>query len=115
MVNLIPTKINAQKQDQIVVVEWNDGHVSHYPFQLLRAGCPCVECRGGHDQMTADPSEDVFDVQIQDSAAIHLVNLALVGSYGMNFQWEDGHQEGIFHWDYLRKLCPCDLCRRGTK
>lgn len=111
MENLTPTKLDVQKKNSILVVEWNDGHVSSIPFQLLRAGCPCVECRGGHDQMTPDPDPAVFDTQMEDSPAIHLRNLSLVGAYGMTIEWEDGHHHGIFQWNYLRKLCPCSECR----
>jgi DUF971 family protein len=34
-----------------------------------------------------------------------------VGRYAISFRWNDGHQSGIYSWDYLRRSCQCDLCR----
>ncbi|MBI9051293.1 MAG: DUF971 domain-containing protein [Anaerolineaceae bacterium] len=111
MQSLSPTKIDAKKAERILVVEWNDGHASAFPFGLLRAGCPCVECRGGHDKMRSDPEPSVFNQELPESSATNLADLSLVGSYGLNIQWNDGHHHGIYQWDYLRKLCPCEQCR----
>jgi DUF971 family protein len=36
-----------------------------------------------------------------------------VGRYAIRFTWNDGHQHGIFAWDYLREICPCDECKAG--
>ncbi len=33
--------------------------------------------------------------------------VAQVGNYAIRFNWNDGHQHGIFSWDYLREWCPC--------
>ena len=112
---LIPIKINAQKKENLLRVEWDDGHVSPYPFVLLRAACPCAECRGGHENMHSEPTPDMFEMLLPESPAIHLENLSLVGSYGMSVLWQDGHQNGIYHWHYLRLLCPCETCRLGRE
>jgi DUF971 family protein len=37
--------------------------------------------------------------------------VAPVGNYAIRFNWNDGHQHGIFSWDYLREWCPCPECR----
>ncbi len=106
-----PKNITAKKTTRKVIVTWQDGHESVYPFHLLRAGCPCAVCRGGHENMKPDPDEAVFDVQLPDSPATQLVNVEAVGNYGVTFVWGDGHREGIYSWHYLRALCPCQSCR----
>jgi DUF971 family protein len=112
MINgLAPTKIDANKSKRVLLIEWNDGHHSEIPFGLLRAGCPCVTCRGGHENMHEDPDPEVFDMDLPDSPATNLAGISLVGSYGLNIQWSDGHTHGIYQWAYLRKLCPCSGCR----
>ncbi len=108
---MIPIKINAQKKDSLLHIEWDDGHMSQYTFLLLRAACPCAECRGGHDNMHSEPTPEMFSFQLPDSPAIHLETISQIGSYGLSILWQDGHQHGIYSWHYLRKLCPCETCR----
>lgn len=108
---LKPVEIIADKNEKVLTVRWSDEHESRYPFSLLRAGCPCVVCRGGHEKMSQDPDPAVFDVPLMDTPASRLVSARAVGAYAIAFSWEDGHDEGIFTWDYLRALCPCEICR----
>jgi DUF971 family protein len=106
-----PSSLTANREQKQLVVLWDDGHTSRYTFSLLRAGCPCAECRGGHDKMGFTPDPLVFTVELPDSPATRLKTLVPVGSYAISPVWEDGHDYGIFHWSYLRALCPCAECR----
>lgn len=108
---LNPDKISANRTSGILTINWNDGHVSDYPFGLLRAACPCASCRGGHENMSSEPDPEVFFQIMPDSEATHLKSLEGVGSYAISFEWEDGHHFGIYNWAYLRKLCPCAECQ----
>ena len=106
----IPTSITANRQKGELTILWDDGHVSVYPFFLLRNACPCAECRGGHENMSAEPDPLLFGQTGEDSAATRLKNIVAVGNYGINIEWEDGHHYGIYNWGYLRRLCPCPQC-----
>jgi DUF971 family protein len=112
-----PINITVNKKTREVTINWDDGHVSVYPFGLLRAGCPCAACRGGHENMRAEPDEGVFQQQLEDSPATHINNVKAVGSYALTIVWEDGHDYGIYNWHYLRALCPCaeDRARYNNK
>ena len=33
------------------------------------------------------------------------------GNYALHIAWNDGHSSGIYSWDYLRRVCPCDECK----
>ncbi len=107
-----PTGITADRTKSAMTIHWNDGHTSIYPFELLRAACPCASCRGGHENMRPEPDEDVFDRRIGDSIQTRMKRIAPVGSYAIMIEWEDGHSYGIYNWYYLRKLCPCEECRQ---
>lgn len=107
-----PTGITANRQTREMTIKWNDGHISVYPFSLLRAACPCASCQGGHENMHSEPDEAVFQTQLVDSAQTRITQVEAVGSYGITIGWEDGHHFGIYNWHYLRKLCPCPQCRR---
>ncbi|MGZ6346457.1 MAG: gamma-butyrobetaine hydroxylase-like domain-containing protein [Anaerolineales bacterium] len=107
-----PVSITANREKKEFTVTWDDNHVSLYPFSLLRAGCPCAECRGGHDKMGDTPDPSVFFWEMSDSPVTRITNVLPVGSYGITPVWEDGHDAGIYKWDYLRALCPCGECRK---
>lgn len=106
-----PTSMTANREKKEMTVAWDDGHASFYPFSLLRAGCPCADCRGGHDRMGNFPDPAVFETNLPDSPANRLKTIVPVGAYAISPVWEDGHDSGIYRWDYLRALCPCPQCR----
>ena len=106
-----PASITANRGKKELTIVWDDGHTSLYTFSLLRAGCPCAECRGGHDKMVDTPDPSVFTANLPDSPATCISNVVPVGSYGITPVWEDGHEAGIYRWEYLRALCPCGECR----
>lgn len=110
---IFPAEITVNKKTKELIITWNDEHISTYPFALVRYACPCAECRGGHEQMSAEPPQEVFYMPIEDNPSTRLVKVENVGSYGLTIEWEDGHHFGIYNWHYLRALCPCPACR-GT-
>ena len=106
-----PVGITANRPTRRLEIQWADGHLSSYPFGLLRYACPCAECRGGHDNMRSDPDPLVFFMPEEDTPATRITNLERVGAYAITIHWEDGHHFGIYNWNYLRMLCPCQQCR----
>ncbi|MEW5869976.1 MAG: DUF971 domain-containing protein [Chloroflexota bacterium] len=115
MSSLRPTGITADRQKGDLTITWSDGHTSLYPFSLLRYGCPCAECRGGHEHMGSEPDPEVFHQPLDDTPATRIQNVELVGSYAITITWEDGHNYGIYNWHYLRALCPCPICRGAVE
>lgn len=85
-------------------VLWQDGHRSVYPFVYLRRQCRCAGCIDEWSgQMRLDPkkiSEDIKPLQT-----------APVGNYGIRFDWSDGHSTGIYAFESLRSICPCEDCK----
>jgi DUF971 family protein len=106
-----PIGVSADRSARVLTVQWDDSHVSAYPFSLLRHACPCAECRGGHDKMSAKPDPEVFYLPDEDTPSTRMVTIEGVGAYALTIQWEDGHSYGIYNWNYLRALCPCAECR----
>jgi DUF971 family protein len=108
-----PKNITADRTMAILTTVWSDGHVSVYPFGLLRAACPCAACRGGHENMSPEPDEAVFSIKWPDGPEARIVSIEQAGAYGIILVWEDGHRFGIYNWHFLRALCPCEECRSG--
>ena len=109
-----PIDITVKRQSGEFIITWDDGHISRYPFSLLRYGCPCADCRGGHENMSNEPDKQVFTLPLEDSNRTRIKNVEQVGSYAISIEWEDGHNFGIYTWSYLRSLCPCPICRGET-
>lgn len=86
-------------------IAWEGGHVSVYPFRLLRRACPCAACR---DEFTGEPKLDPASVP-ED---IQGLDVRLVGLYALSISFSDGHGTGIYAFESLRKLCPCPECRK---
>ena len=111
---VLPKEITANRQQAILTILWSDGHVSDYPFGLLRAACPCASCRGGHENMSAEPDPSVFLFHLPDGPATKIRKVEGAGSYAIIIEWEDGHHFGIYNWHFLRALCPCKDCRKSS-
>lgn len=108
MNSIKPTGITADRNERVLIINWNDGHVSRLPFAGLRKECPCVNCKGGHDYMGTPPDPIVVRDTVDDS--INIEEIQAMGSYALSFLWSDGHWEGIYTWQYLREACPCPEC-----
>lgn len=79
-------------------IEWKgDDGVSNYKARDLRLACPCASCV---DEHTGAPLLDPKTV----TDDIFLVDVELVGRYGLSFTWSDGHRTGIFAWPMLKQL-----------
>ena len=109
-----PINITANRPALEMVITWDDKHVSTYSFSLLRAACPCAQCRGGHENMKSEPDPGVFNVILDDSPKTRVSTVKATGSYALTIVWEDGHDYGIYNWHYLRALCPCPICRSNA-
>ena len=103
--------ITADREAAKMTITWADGHTSVYPFYLLRAACPCAQCRGGHENMRSEPGAEVFAALPEAGPRTRLTNVRPTGTYAITIVWEDGHDYGIYNWHYLRALCPCPICR----
>ncbi len=110
-----PTGIKVDTNQRTLSIRWNDGHKSVYSFTLLRNACPCAECRGGHENMGHAPDPGVFTLPEEDTPRTRLEDVQAVGGYAIVLYWGDGHQYGIYNWDFLRALCPCEQCRAGVE
>ncbi len=111
MSTIKPANITVDRNTRRVIIDWSDDHSSSYLFSLLRFACPCAECRGGHERMGSLPDPEVFSLPDEDSPRTNIRNLEAVGTYAMSIEWLDGHNYGIYKWQYLRALCPCQDCR----
>ncbi len=102
---ITPTNITLDQKTGTLIIDWSNNQSCQYPIGPLRLACPCVECRGGHENMGKhnDP-ENLLD--LIPTRPYQVERLELVGNYALQFFWDDGHHTGIYTWDYLYRLCP---------
>jgi DUF971 family protein len=94
-----PTEINHIRTRGAVRISWDDGHVGEYAQEYLRGYCPCALCQGHGAQrrFNAVPGATLQEIRA-------------VGNYAIELRWHDGHSTGIYTFDFLRSICPCEAC-----
>lgn len=98
---------DARIEEGAFEIEWADGHHSVLPLALLRARCPCATC----SEIREAPPDPFRVLTASEAAAVpELRDIEPVGRYGLRLVWRDGHDTGIFTYEYLRGLCPCAEC-----
>ena len=110
-----------------VDITWADGHASHYDFPYLRDACPCATCNderekkaeaerkeansphthGGSSTIPLPTTSPVFPMFKPKARAQSATS---VGSYAIQINFSDGHNTGIYSYDQLRSICPCQAC-----
>ena len=92
---------------------WNDGHESSYTFTWLRDACPCAMCdeerTGSGRAIGAAPKPEPGTLPMY-RPPVRPNEITPVGKYAISFKWNDGHQHGIYSWEFLRDHCPCAEC-----
>lgn len=88
----IPTALTVRKQSRVLEIAFDDGAAFSLPFELLRVYSPSAEVRGH------GPGQEVLQTGKRD---VELTALEPVGNYAVQPHFSDGHNTGIFTWDYL--------------
>ena len=110
-----PAKVRVKKSEGTgVEIDWRDGHKSSWSFRWLRDACPCATCREEREASGRKPGEP--KPKAQTLLAMYEeppkpVEVTPVGKYAIKFKWNDGHEAGIYSWEYLRSVCDCEACR----
>ena len=89
-----PVLLTPIPEERILRVLWDDDAMCDYPFSYLRGWCPCAVCQG-------HVGERRFVEEVEDP---QLASIDMVGNYAVNPTWADGHETGIYTFEYLRSL-----------
>ena|SRR5215471_17816013 len=101
----VPLPVEIKKTSpREITVWWDDGHVSVFNTKYLRSECSCATC-----------VSEVTGLRILDprtvSEDLTVTGAEHVGRYGVRFVFTDSHDSGIYTWERLREICPCDECK----
>ena len=110
-----PTSVKVHvKNGAGVDIVWMDGHSSHYEFPYLREQCPCATCndeRGKKEEVAAKQTTQFAPLPMYKPKTL-AQSATPVGNYALGISFTDGHSTGIFSYEYLRAVCPCQECAK---
>ena len=99
---LTPTGLTLHERSRMLEVSFDDGRVFRLPFELLRVYSPSAEVRG-HGQ-----GQEVLQT---GKRQVTITALEPVGHYGVRPTFSDGHDSGIYTWEYLAQLGADQVAR----
>jgi DUF971 family protein len=91
----IPTRIVAHRQARELEIAFGEDEVYRLSFEFLRVHSPSAEVRGH------GPGQEVLQVGKRD---VDITAIEPVGNYAIQPRFSDGHDTGIYSWDYLYHL-----------
>ena len=87
-----PVSITAHGQSRVLEIAFSDGATFRIPFELMRVYSPSAEVQGH------GPGQEVLQTGKRDVA---IVDIEPVGNYAVKPTFSDGHDSGLFTWEYL--------------
>ncbi len=93
-----PSGVELVERENRLYINWSDGRVTQYPVDWLRWQCPCAICRG--EMGVPGRLDFVKELSPQETT---LQGAEPIGRYAIMFFWGDGHHDGIYTYDWLRR------------
>lgn len=90
-----PTDIRLHQLSRLLEVHFDDGATFRLPCEYLRVYSPSAEVRGH------GPGQEVLQTGKEQ---VNIVGIAPVGQYAVKLSFSDGHDTGLYSWDYLYEL-----------
>ena len=93
MTSPIPTSIKLRKASRTLELQYADGQQSSLPAEFLRVHSPSAEVQGHGQPILQTGKQNVA-----------LTGVAPAGNYALKLVFDDGHDSGLYSWDYLYQL-----------
>ena len=91
----VPTLIELHQKSRVLEIGFSDGKTFSLPYEFLRVYSPSAEVRGhGPGQETLQVGKKEVDIKAAEP----------VGTYAMVLIFSDGHETGIYTWEYLHNM-----------
>ncbi|MFA6013668.1 MAG: DUF971 domain-containing protein [Gallionellaceae bacterium] len=92
---MIPTEIILHQQSRMLEIAFDDDVRLKLPFEFLRVFSPSAEVRGH------GPGQETLQTGKRD---VLLTGVEPAGNYALKLIFDDGHDSGLYTWEYLREL-----------
>ncbi|HUU26104.1 MAG TPA: DUF971 domain-containing protein [Methyloceanibacter sp.] len=90
-----PTELKLDKDKRALFVTFDDGKSFALPAEMLRVLSPSAEVQGHSPEQR---------VTVPGKKNVRILRLEPVGNYAVRIGFDDGHDTGLYVWDYLRDL-----------
>lgn len=90
-----PTEIRLRKTSRVLAVSFDDGAQFELPFEYLRVYSPSAEVMGH------GPGQETLQTGKED---VSITAVEPVGHYAVRLVYSDGHDTGLYTWQYLHEL-----------
>ena len=90
-----PTALTVHSESRMLEIAFSDASVFKIPFELMRVYSPSAEVQGH------GPGQEVLQTGKRE---VNVIELEPIGNYAVKPVFSDGHESGIFSWDYLHHL-----------
>jgi len=91
----IPTEITLHQKSRVLEIAFADGKHFKLPYEFLRVYSPSAAVRGH------GPGQEVLQIGKKD---VEITQLEPVGTYAVQPVFSDGHDTGLYSWDYIYSL-----------
>ncbi len=99
MENIYPVQI--KKEENKLVIKWNNNRIQEITLQELRDGCPCANCKG---ESVLFQNYIPIKTPFKPAGFYEIEKIEAVGNYAIQIKWKDGHDTGIYSWEVLRGI-----------
>ena len=93
---MIPSNVVVHQQTEVLELSYENGNTYRLPFELLRVLSPSAEVQGH------GPGQETLQTGKRD---VLIANIEPVGHYALKPSFSDGHDSGLYSWDFLQYLC----------
>ncbi|MEE9322387.1 MAG: DUF971 domain-containing protein [Granulosicoccus sp.] len=90
-----PTDIKLHQKSRVLELVFDDGFTCNLPCEYLRVHSPSAEVQGH------GPGQEVLQTGKED---VGIEGLEPTGNYALKIRFDDGHDSGLFTWEYLYAL-----------
>jgi len=90
-----PVSINLKKKSRLLKIDFDDNTSFELSSELLRVYSPSAEVRGH------GPGQEILQIGKEN---VGLDDIEPVGNYAIKLVFDDGHDSGIYSWDFLHDL-----------
>ena len=91
----VPVKVTLHKRSRYLELAYDNGAKFELPFEFLRVYSPSAEVRGH------SPEDAIVQT---GKKAVDITKLEPIGNYALKLVFDDGHDSGLFSWEYLSEL-----------
>lgn len=96
------TEFKRNHDTNIYHIKFDDGFDADISAEAIRKNCPCAGCKG--EEVLLHKYVPLNNQPLVDESFI-LEKAEIIGNYAIQFFWKDGHNTGLYNWEYLKEIC----------